>query len=284
MSFTIEKASGEIEEFDLEKFRRSITRPGASPELIEKLVKKAQKKLSEFKTSEDVFRFAFEQLKEEEPQIAARYNLKRCMLEFGPTGFPFEQFVAEIFKAQQYQTETNQIVKGWCVDHEIDLIAKKDNESFMVECKFHNQLGNKSHVQVPLYTEARFHDIQKTWKPDSPEHKLTHTWVVTNTTFTYEALKYSNCVGIKLTSWDYPKEENLAQLIVKFKLYPITAIISLTSAQKKLFIKEGFTLAKDVEKNRDILKKSGMSDSEISGLIQECNLLCGCVAPKLRPK
>jgi len=85
------------------------------------------------------------------------------------------------------------------------------------------------------------------WTPDNPQHKLTHTWIVTNTSFTYEALKYSNCTGITLTSWDYPKTENLAHLIVKFNLYPVTALTSLTHHQKLLCIQEGFILAKDIE-------------------------------------
>lgn len=274
MGFTIKKENNEIKEFDIEKFRRSITRPGTSPALIEELVEKVQKNASQFKSSDDIFSYAFELLKEKEPYAAIKYNLKRAILEFGPTGFPFEKFVAEIFKAQGYQTKTNQIVKGWCVDHEIDLIVEKGNEQFMIECKFHNELGYRTHVQVPLYTEARFHDIKKTWTPDNPKHKLMHTWIVTNTSFTYEALKYSNCIGIKLTSWDYPQTENLAHLIVKFNLYPVTALTSLTHKQKSLCIQEGFILAKDIEKNIPILKKIGLDDSEIQKIIDHCTFIC----------
>ncbi len=275
MGFTIKKDDNEIKEFDIEQFRRSITRPGTSPALIEELVKYAQENKSQFKTSDDIFGYTFELLKQKEPQAAIKYNLKRAILELGPTGFPFEKFVAEIFKAQGYETQTNQIVKGWCVDHEIDLIATKGNDQFMVECKFHNELYERSHVQVPLYTEARYHDIKKTWKPDSPHHKLTHTWIVTNTSFTYEALKYSNCVGITLTSWDYPKTENLAHLIVKYNLYPVTALTSLTHAQKLSCIQEGFMLAKDVEKNIPVLKKIGLNDLEIQKILEHCTFACG---------
>ena len=130
-------------------------------------------------------------------------------------------------------------------------------------------------MQVPLYTEARFLDIKKTWTPDNPQHTLTKTWVVTNTSFTYEALKYSNCIGIPLTGWDYPETENLAHLIVKYNLYPVTALTSLTSEQKRRCIQEGFTLAKDVEKNITVLKKVGLSDSQIQKIEQHCIFACG---------
>lgn len=49
MGFTIEKETGEIKEFDIEKFHRLITRQGTLPDLIEELVensKKHQKNLS----------------------------------------------------------------------------------------------------------------------------------------------------------------------------------------------------------------------------------------------
>jgi hypothetical protein len=145
----------------------------------------------------------------------------------------------------------------------------------MVECKFHNQQFYRTKVQVPLYTEARFHDIKKMWSPDTMQDKLMHTWIVTNTKFTYEAIKYSNCIGIQLTSWNYPKEENLAQLITKFALYPVTAIASLSKKQKFVFIENGFVLAKDIGNNIDLLKKSGMKDVEIQKLVKECKLICG---------
>src|SRR5690606_23746411 len=93
--------------------------------------------------------------------------------------------------------------------------------------------------------------------------------------FTYEALKYGNCIGIQLTSWNYPKEKNLAQLIIKHKMYPITALTTLKRHQKKLFIESGLVLAKDIKKNSNLLKKGGLKPSEISKLIDQCTLLCG---------
>lgn len=87
MGFTTKKETDEIKEFDIEKFRRSITRPGTSPALIEELVENVQKNASQFKTSEDIFRYTFESLKQKEPYAATKYNVKRAILEFGPTGF-----------------------------------------------------------------------------------------------------------------------------------------------------------------------------------------------------
>ena len=77
----------------------------------------------------------------------------------GPTGFPFEQFVAEIFKAEAYSTITDQIVQGKCVEHEIDVVAWKEKELIMVEAKFHTDFNLKSDLKIVLYVKARYDDI-----------------------------------------------------------------------------------------------------------------------------
>src|SRR6516162_6609504 len=100
MSFQIKKVTGDIEDFDKEKLRRSLMRPGASPEIADKIVNQIERNKEHFKTTDDVYSYALTQLKETNPHIAARYNLKKALLEFGPTGFPFEKFVDQIFKAQ----------------------------------------------------------------------------------------------------------------------------------------------------------------------------------------
>jgi hypothetical protein len=49
MPFNVKKITREMEEFDLEKFKRSLIRPGASPESVEKIVEYIQKTNLTFK-------------------------------------------------------------------------------------------------------------------------------------------------------------------------------------------------------------------------------------------
>ena len=46
-------------------------------------------------------------------------------MDLGPTGYPFEDYVAEILKTEGYQTQVRQVLEGNCVSHEIDVIAQK---------------------------------------------------------------------------------------------------------------------------------------------------------------
>ena len=57
-----------------------------------------------------------------------------------------------------------EIVKGHCVNHEIDVIAEKEDYRFMIECKFRNLPGTNCDVKIPLYIQARFKDVEQQWK------------------------------------------------------------------------------------------------------------------------
>ena len=50
------------------------------------------------------------------------------------------------------------------MDHEVDVVAKKDNMVFFLECKYHNHRGTYSDIKTALYVHARFVDIEKAIK------------------------------------------------------------------------------------------------------------------------
>ncbi len=274
MSFYITKASGEKELFDIRKFRRSLKRAGADSHIISKIARKIQK-MPALRSTKEIYNYALQYLKKESPSLAARYNIKQALLELGPAGFPFEQFVAELFRSQSYAVATNQMIQGFCVEHEIDLIAQKSKKHFMVECKFHNRQKLKTDVKVTLYIKARFDDIEKAWLAQKGHTQEFHqAWVATNTKFTSEAIKYAECINIKLLGWSYPQKNNLQELIDKLGIHPITALVSLSRQQKRAFIKEGFVLCRDAQKHTALLKKLGFTPYQINKLVKESEAVC----------
>ena len=68
-------------------------------------------------------------------------------------------FIAELFKQQGYKVEVGKILQGNCVSHEIDVIAVKENQLNLMECKYRNQPGVAVDVKTPLYIKARFEDV-----------------------------------------------------------------------------------------------------------------------------
>lgn len=274
MEFYVRKASGKKELFDIEKFRMSLIKSGADEQLINLLVFEIQQ-LPKLRSTKEIYAYALNRLQQEHPVVAARYNIKRALLDLGPAGFPFEQFVAELFRVQGYSALTDQIEQGFCVEHELDVVLKRDSTVSMVECKFHNTQQLKTDVKVALYCKARFDDMKKAWE-SGPNHKrrFHEIWIVTNTRFTTEAIRYATCTGIELLGWSYPTKENLPTLIDRYSLYPITTMPSLTGAQKRLFIKEGFVLCCDAQENIQVMRKHGLSTAEINQFLSDAHELC----------
>lgn len=241
------KASGELEPFSEEKVRSSLQRARAESQTIEKIVAHVKNELYEGISTQKIYSHIFDLLRKEKSNLVSRYNLKEAIMELGPTGFPFEKFVAGILAAYNYVVEVGKIVEGKCVSHEIDIIAQKENEHFMIECKFHNRPGTKTDVKAALYVYARFLDVQNAWLA-TPGHrqKFHQAWLVTNTKVTSEAIDYTRCVGLKLISWDYPPEGSLRFLIEKSGLHPLTALESLSPSEKRRLLAQGIVFQKDL--------------------------------------
>lgn len=271
MSYLITKASGQQENFDAQKVCRSLQRAGAKPDLIESIIQEIEARKP--KNTHELYRMARALLKKSYKPAAVRYNLKRALLELGPAGFPFEKFVAELFKRLGYQTVTDQHITGACVEHEIDVVASKNGRNEIIECKFHNSQGIVSDVKVPLYVKARFDDILKAAQQNQKIPKIHNAWVVTNTRFSTEAIQYAECIGMHALDWSYPKDNALAQLIDRYTLYPITTL-DLTGRQKKQLIENGLILCEQAQGYAHQLAAIGMKQSEIDEIIQDSKSVC----------
>ena len=275
------KASGEKEKFNKKKLEQSLKRAGAESVLAKKVSKEISKKVSAGISSEKILNQTTSYLKKENPILAARYNLKRAIMELGPTGFPFEKYIAEILKAYGYKTKVGKIVKGHCLSHEIDVIAQASSgqkkEHFIIECKYHNKRGRRSDLKVALYIYARFLDIKKVWKKIPGHHQFFHqAWLVTNTKCTSQAIRYARCVGLKIVSWRYPKDESLEYLIEKKGLYPITVLPSLNRYVRDIMAENKIMLAKDLLKYslNDLVGLTALKPKVVRKLQLEAKELC----------
>jgi hypothetical protein len=276
------KATGEREVFNPQKLRDSLAKVHASSEAIENIVEQIERELQENDTTKDIYRHAFELLGKNESPAAARYSLRRSVMELGPTGFPFEQFVAEIFSSKGFETTTDFIARGECAEHEIDIVAWKESELIFVEAKFHNELGIKSDLKIALYIKARWDDLKNVdfACPNPPSQsfgearrKMTEGWLVTNTKFSESAIKYAKCRNMKLIGWNYPEQGNLQDLIEEAHLHPITCLNSSTPSDEKLLMQAGIILCKQAKENPDILKQAGLSDEKIAKMLAEIDLI-----------
>lgn len=240
------KASGEKEAYQKSKFCKSLKRAGASPDLVKKICERVEKELKPGMSTSALFGKTSKYLAQENPGVAVRYNLKKGMMELGPAGFFFEQYVETILRSYGYETKRNQIMKGRCVSHEIDVVAHKGNTHFLVEVKYHNRRGLKTDITVAMYADARLLDITPAQERKEFRRNPHKVWLITNTKFTTTAIRYGKCKNVVMTGWNYPRGESLEDLIEKNKLYPVTALYSVGTFEREQFAKRNMMLVRDI--------------------------------------
>lgn len=256
------KASGLLEPYSEEKVRASLERIGVGQELQERVLEQLHLKLYEGISTEEIYRVVHDLLQNLESPSASKYGLRRAIMDLGPSGFPFEKYVAGLLEFQGYQVTIGQILRGKCISHEVDIVAQKDRASLMVECKYHNQVGGRCDAKNALYTYARFLDLQNVLQETNGKtFKFSQAWLVTNTKVTTDVIAYGQCVGMKILSWNYPAGEGLASLIEKSGLYPVTVLNTLSPIEKARLLEEGIVFAKDLlEGQNGFLKRESLDN------------------------
>ncbi|SRR5579883_393077 len=267
----IKKASGEIVPFDPDKLRHSLNRIGADKHLIEQIVTEVNTILHDEMSTHDIYRIALRLLRKKSRTLSAKYHLKRAIMRLGITGYPFEKFIAEIFRNKGFETQTNYIIKGFCVAHEVDVVAINNEKNIYIECKYHHRQGIKSTVKTPLYVKARFEDIEKARKTRLPHFE---GWLITNTRFTTDATQYGNCAGLHLVAWDYPQKGSLKEQIEISGLYPITCITDFTKTELEILFANNIVLCKQIADLPRIINKLKISDNRKNSILKQCENLC----------
>ena len=268
------KSDGSQERFSFSKLKESLRRSGAGEALADEISTHIEKEVVNGMTTGDIYRHAFSVLHSKERGVAVRYSLRRSLLALGPTGFPFEKFVGELYRRKGFSILLDQTVLGKCVDHEIDLVAWNDSKLLMAEAKYHHDLAYKSDVKVVLYVKARFDDLFAASFNFGNRKKLDEGWLITNTKFTDKAIKYAACTGVRLLGWNYPATANLHHLIEEVGLHPITCLTTLSDGQKRLLMEQGIVLCESISKEGAKLRELGLNDRLIEEVEAESSVLC----------
>lgn len=261
----VRKKSGKIEPYSRAKLERSLAHAGAGNGLSKHVLDKVEAKFKEGMTTAQIHKLAMDTLAKESKALAANYALKRSILDLGPAGFHFEKLVARILEAEGFDVEIGVVLRGRCINHEVDVIARRKDKTYFVECKFHRSQNKKNDVKAALYIHARNLDLKEGAKvPDFDQYLL-----VSNTVFTQDAIQYSECVGLGLLGINYPTPETLGALIQIHRLHPLTALRSLRQHEKTELLDSGYITCKDLWNNPEIVVKLLRSKAEASKVLGE---------------
>lgn len=266
------KADGSRESFDPKRLIRSLERAGAGVHTAERIARTVAESVVNGATSKEVYSKAFTLLRKEARPMAARYAVRRALLELGPTGHPFEDFISHLFATEGWHIETRKMIRGKCVTHETDLYAShpESNEFLAAELKYHNDPAYKTDLKVALYVKSRFDDI---FACDEAVRAcpIDRGLLITNTKFTSEAIAYALCSGVELLGWNFPEENSLYVRMEKAKVYPISALTMLSLAEKRLLIEDGTIAVDQVVQERARLDPLHLSPEQVGQLLAEAD-------------
>ena len=241
------KGNGTRVEYDEERVRANIRRTGASSEIAQKVLDDIRSKVFEGMHTSALHELVKKSLQQHSVCHACRYNLRDALLRLGPAGFNFEFFIAELLGAHGYDARVPTAeLRGACVEHEVDVVAHKENRSVFIEAKFRNVKDDVVNLKDVMATWARFLDLVDGAGLGYTEH-LDECMIMTNARFTDVASRFGTCKGMRLVSWDYPKGFTLASLIDQTALYPVTVIDDFSPEEIGKMAEAGILLCKNLE-------------------------------------
>lgn len=276
MVLKVIKASGEAEEFNFSKLVNSLIRSGATEEAARDIAIEVKSQITPSMRTKQIYKIARKLLRKYSNAAGMRYSIKKAIYMLGPSGYQFEKYFSGILKAYGYSAETNRFLKGYCVTHEVDIFATINGTGIMIECKYHSNGGNPTDIKTALYVYSRFMDIKKAselnYDIGAP---VKEGWLVTNTRCTSDAIKYAECVGMKIVSWKYPSENSLEKMIDDKKLYPVTILPSLKKTSIDLLFHNNIIFVRDIANmdEKTLIKRSSLDTVTAASLKREADEL-----------
>ncbi|EEI93312.1 putative holliday junction resolvase Hjc [Sphingobacterium spiritivorum ATCC 33300] len=270
----VKKHSGELVPFEPNSLKQSLSRSGASDQDVENVFQSIQQNLYDGISTKELYKMAFDLLKNQRDSYAARYSLKKALRELGPEGFYFEKWIARLFADEGYKSINGQTVQGHAVSHEIDVVALKGDKMLAVECKFRNDIEAKISVTTPMYFMSRVKDISNLpFTFFGGEYTFTEGWLVTNAYFTSDSTDFGEYYKMNLLSWNYPKNSSIKVRVDNNGLYPVTCLTCLSDAEKGMLLKNQCILVKELLDNPSILQSVHVNPEKAKKILKEANEL-----------
>jgi len=225
------KYNGKKEPYNQQKVLSSILRVGIKPERAAKILSAVENRIYNQISTQELYRLVREEIRRQGFLRHSRlYCLREALAKMDPTDF--EKFIQRILEKEQYDCQWNVLVKGFCIEHQIDVVAKsKKGEVIFVEVKHHRRFHRDCGLGVVAELWARLEDLQKNNQFDS-------AWLITNTKFSQHAQKYARCKHLRLTGWRYnllgfaslANSEGLEKQIESLGVAAVDAIIKKLSS------------------------------------------------------
>jgi hypothetical protein len=265
----VTKADSTKQLFDKEKIVKTCLRMGTTRAVAESIAEEIEAKVYEGIDTKKILQMIFRKVRKHQPSLKHQIDLRKALSLLNPVP-DFELFVQTLLSEHGYTVIPNQIVRGRCVEHEIDAIAKKDGVTLIVEVKHHFSYHTPTSLDVGRISRAVFEDVTEGFKLGLNNLKVDKAMIVCNTKLSEHAKRYAECRGIYHIGWSSPTNHDLQTMIEERQLYPITNLRRLNRVSRKRLVSNGIILLKQLtEKNpKELRRQTGIPQKDLESIIR----------------
>jgi hypothetical protein len=266
----VTKFNGARQLFDKGKIVQTCLRMGAGKEAAELVAEEVERRVYDGVSTEKILQMVFRYLGKYYPRIKHRIDLRRAisLLRSKPD---FEKYVRLVLRKQGYRVTPNRIIRGKCVEHELDGVAIKGGETLMLEVKHHYNHHTYTGLDPSRIAWATLEDLNEGYELGLNPEKFTGAMIVCNTKFSQHAKQYSECRGLLNIGWREPPEHGLERMIEEDKLYPITFLRGLNGKERTSLLDEGVILLNHLasQEVESLSRRTDISKSKLKLMIKK---------------
>lgn len=254
------KADGGEEEFKKEKIISTCVRAGKDKKTAQKIAEKIKKKVKNKTSTKKIYDLILKELEKQKDPTSLTYRLREAISQLKPK--KFEDYAKKVLENHGYQCQNRQIIKGKLVEHEVDVVAKKDDQTFLVEVKRHKNPHRYCGLGTVMEVWARLDDINK------KKQMFDKVWMFINTKFSAHAINYGMGKNMRLTGWKTNRDFSLEKLIQR-EQFPVTILDISKKSKDKLQKKGILTLEELLNKKKLPIKEKKSSQNQANHIIKQ---------------
>jgi hypothetical protein len=268
----VQKADGSLQQFDAAKVLKTCLRLGASRRSAEKITLEIEEQIHDGTRTQDILQMIYSKLPLLKPAILHLTDLRKALSLIRPRAF--EVYIQQLLREQGYKVNPNQIIQGKCITHEVDAIASKEDQVYLVEIKHHVNYHSLTGLDESRIARAVFEDVTDGYQEGMNSLQINRAMIVTNTKFSDHSLQYSKCRGIDQIGWSFPINKGLQDLIEEKHFHPLTCLKGLDEGLYSALTANDIIAMKHVVNTSpsELAWRTGRSQQAIDKLIRNARL------------
>lgn len=273
MTYFVTKAGGARQSFDKGKIVKTCLRMGATRRTAEEIAEGIETNIYDGIETSKILQMIFKRLSKHKTSARYQICLRRALSLMNPRDF--ERFIQMLLSEHGYEVTQNQIIRGKCVEHEVDAIARKNNKAYIVEVKHHYKYHTPTGLDESRIARAVFEDITEGFKVGLNNLKIDKPLIVCNTKFSEHARRYAECRGILKIGWSSPPNRGLQTMIEEKKFYPVPCLKGVDEIVRERLASNGIILLRQLVANdpEELASKTKILSKNLASIIKEANII-----------